>query len=166
MRIVLFADFIATNHGLNQAQYVLKQLCDQGHHISLFECSDVSIPILIYEEPSTAIRGVYEDPLRLLERKVIEADAILLVTDRPTFETPASLATVKKHFRGGNYVWRPYGINCILIGGSVHSRKVAMMLHSLLEGSDYMSGCLPRRCSWTNLYAIDYSMETPGPCVL
>lgn len=36
MRIVLFADFIATNHGLNQAQYVLKQLCDQGHHISLF----------------------------------------------------------------------------------------------------------------------------------
>ncbi|EDO40622.1 predicted protein [Nematostella vectensis] len=166
MKIVLFADFVATSHGLTQAQYVLKHLCEQGHCISLFECSDVSVPILIYEEPSTVIRGNYEEPLHLLERKVVEADAILLVTDRETYDTPKSLISVKKYFRGCNYAWKPYGINCLLLGGSVHSRKVAMALRSLLEGSDYMSGCLPHRCSWTEMYSVDASLETPGPCVL
>lgn len=50
MKIVLFADFIATNHGLNQAQYVLKQLCDQGHHISLFGRLYFSLPGNIFPD--------------------------------------------------------------------------------------------------------------------
>lgn len=36
MKIVLFADFASSSHGLNQAQYMLKQLCNEGHQISLF----------------------------------------------------------------------------------------------------------------------------------
>lgn len=36
MKIVLFADFASSNHGLNQAQYMLKQLCNEGHQITLF----------------------------------------------------------------------------------------------------------------------------------
>ena len=36
MKIVLFADFVSSNPGLNQAQYVLKQLCNEGHQITLF----------------------------------------------------------------------------------------------------------------------------------
>lgn len=36
MKIVLFADFVSSNHGLNQAQYMLKQLCNEGHQITLF----------------------------------------------------------------------------------------------------------------------------------
>ncbi|RMX51647.1 hypothetical protein pdam_00021483, partial [Pocillopora damicornis] len=105
MKIVLFADFMSSSHGLNQAQYMLKQLCNEGHQITLF---------------------------------------------------------------GNNFTWRPYGVQCVLLGGSVHSRKVAMRLRVLLEGSDYpyMSGVLPRRCSWTQMYAVDPSLETPGPCVL
>lgn len=35
MKIVLFADF-ASSQGLSQAQYVLKQLCNEGHQITLF----------------------------------------------------------------------------------------------------------------------------------
>lgn len=104
----------------------------------------------------------------MLEKKVKDADALLLVTDKPSFEIPSSLKSVQHHFTGNSYVWRPYGINCALIGGSVHSRKVAMRLRVLLEGSDfpYMAGVLPRRCSWTEMYAVDPSLETPGPCVL
>lgn len=36
MKIVLFADFVSSNPGLSQAQYVLKQLCNEGHQITLF----------------------------------------------------------------------------------------------------------------------------------
>ena len=36
MKIVLFADFVSSNPGLNQAQYVLRQLCNEGHQITLF----------------------------------------------------------------------------------------------------------------------------------
>ena len=36
MKIVLFADFASSNPGLNQAQFVLKQLCNEGHQITLF----------------------------------------------------------------------------------------------------------------------------------
>lgn len=36
MKIVLFADFASSSHGLHQAQYMLKQLCNEGHQITLF----------------------------------------------------------------------------------------------------------------------------------
>ena len=36
MKIVLFADFVSSNPGLNQAQYVLRQLGNEGHQITLF----------------------------------------------------------------------------------------------------------------------------------
>ena len=123
---------------------------------------------MLYEETQTCMCQVYEDPLKMLERKVAEADALLLVTDKPGFEIPQSLVSVKHYFTGSNFMWRPYGVNCVLLGGSVHSRKVAMRLRVLLEGSDfpYMAGVLPRRCSWTEMYAVDPSLETPGPCVL
>lgn len=122
----------------------------------------------MYEDTQACLCQVYEEPLKVLERKVAEADAFLLVTDKPGFQIPPSLATVKHHFTGSNFTWRPYGVQCVLLGGSVHSRRVAMRLRVLLEGSDYpyMSGVLPRRCSWTEMYAVDPSLETPGPCVL
>ena len=132
------------------------------------ECANVSVPLLMYEDTQACLCQTYEEPLKVLERKVAEADAFLLVTDRPGFQIPSSLATVKHRFTGNNFTWRPYGVQCVLLGGSVHSRKVAMRLRVLLEGSDYpyMSGVLPRRCSWTQMYAVDPSLETPGPCVL
>ena len=122
----------------------------------------------MYEDTQACLCQVFEEPLKVLERKVAEADAFLLVTDRSGFQIPSSLATVKHRFTGNNFTWRPYGVQCVLLGGSVHSRKVAMRLRVLLEGSDYpyMSGVLPRRCSWTEMYAVDPSLETPGPCVL
>lgn len=122
----------------------------------------------MYEDTQACLCQVFEESLKVLERKVAEADAFLLVTDRPGFQIPSSLATVKHRFTGNNFTWRPYGVQCVLLGGSVHSRKVAMRLRVLLEGSDYpyMSGVLPRRCSWTEMYAVDPSLETPGPCVL
>lgn len=168
MKIVLFADFASSSHGLNQAQYMLKQLCNEGHQISLFECANVSVPLLMYEDTQTCLCQVFEEPMKVLERKVQEADAFLLVTDKTGFQIPTSLGPVKHHFTGNNFTWRPYGVQCVLLGGSVHSRKVAMRLRILLEGSDYpyMSGVLPRRCSWTEMYAVDPSLETPGPCVL
>lgn len=132
------------------------------------ECANVSVPLLMYEDTQACLRQVFEEPLKVLERKVKEADAFLLVTDKSGFQIPPSLVTVKHHFTGNNFTWRPYGVQCVLLGGSVHSRKVAMRLRVLLEGSDYpyMSGVLPRRCSWTEMYAVDPSLETPGPCVL
>ena len=132
------------------------------------ECANVSVPLLMYEDTQACLCQVFEEPLKLLERKVNEADAFLLVTDKTGFEIPSSLATVKHHFTGNNFTWRPYGVQCVLLGGSVHSRKVAMRLRVFLEGSDYpyMSGVLPQRCSWTEMYAVDPSLETPGPCVL
>lgn len=134
----------------------------------ILECANVSVPLLMYEDTQACLRQVYEEPLKVLERKVAEADAFLLVTDKPGLQIPPSLATVKHHFKGSKCTWRPYGVQCVLLGGSVHSRRVAMRLRVLLEGSDYpyMSGVLPRRCSWTELYAVDPSLETPGPCVL
>ena len=132
------------------------------------ECANVSVPLLMYEDTQACLCQVFEEPLKLLERKVNEADAFLLVTDKTGFEIPPSLATVKHHFTGNNFTWRPYGMQCVLLGGSVHSRKVAMRLRVFLEGSDYpyMAGVLPQRCSWTEMYAVDPSLETPGPCVL
>lgn len=132
------------------------------------ECANVSVPLLMYEDTQACLCQVFEEPLKLLERKVNEADAFLLVTDKTGFEIPPSLATVKHHFTGNNFTWRPYGVQCVLLGGSVHSRKVAMRLRVFLEGSDYpyMAGVLPQRCSWTEMYAVDPSLETPGPCVL
>lgn len=132
------------------------------------ECANVSVPLLMYEDTQACLCQVYEEPLKVLERKVAEADAVLLVTDKPGLQIPPSLATVKHHFKGSKCTWRPYGVQCVLLGGSVHSRRVAMRLRVLLEGSDYpyMSGVLPQRCSWTELYAVDPSLETPGPCVL
>lgn len=123
---------------------------------------------MIYEDTQACLCQVFEEPLKLLERKVNEADAFLLVTDKTGFEIPPSLVTVKHHFTGNNFTWRPYGVQCVLLGGSVHSRKVAMRLRVFLEGSDYpyMAGVLPQRCSWTDMYAVDPSLETPGPCVL
>lgn len=136
--------------------------------VSFVECSNVSVPLLMYEDTQACLCQVFEEPLKVLERKVKEADAFLLVTDKPGFQIPPSLVTVKHHFTGNNFTWRPYGVQCVLLGGSVHSRKVAMRLRVLLEGSDYpyMAGVLPRRCSWTEMYAVDPSLETPGPCVL
>lgn len=132
------------------------------------ECANVSVPLLMYEDTKACLCQVFEEPLKLLERKVNEADAFLLVTDKTGFEIPSSLATVKHHFTGNNFTWRPYGVQCVLLGGSVHSRKVAMRLRVFLEGSEYpyMAGVLPQRCSWTEMYAVDPSLETPGPCVL
>ena len=132
------------------------------------ECSSLGSPAILYDEPQTETCEFCSQPLKTLEKKVSEADALLLVTDKPGFEIPLALQPVKHHLTGKSYVWRPYGINCTLIGGSVHSRQVAMRLHSLLEGSDfpYMAGVLPSTCSWTEKYAIDPSLETPGPCVL
>ena len=132
------------------------------------ECASVTVPLLMYEDTQACLCQVFEEPLKLLERKVNEADAFLLVTDKTGFEIPPSLATVKHHFTGNNFTWRPYGVQCVLLGGSVHSRRVAMRLRVFLEGSDYpyMAGVLPQRCSWTEMYAVDPSLETPGPCVL
>lgn len=132
------------------------------------ECANVSVPLLMYEDTQACLCQVFEESLKVLERKVKEADAFLLVTDKTGFEIPPSLVTVKHYFKGNNFTWRPYGVQCVLLGGSVHSRKVAMRLRVLLEGSDYpyMTGVLPRRCSWTEMYAVDPSLETPGPCVL
>lgn len=47
MKIVLFADFASSNHGLNQAQYMLKQLCNEGHQITLFGKSNFTLAFLL-----------------------------------------------------------------------------------------------------------------------
>jgi len=168
MKIVLFADFFANSNGLLQAQYVLRQLCNDGHQITLFECTTAPFPVLVYEEPQASMCELYEEPRNMLEKKIKQADAILLVTDKSSFELPYSLEPMRHLLAGSNYVWRPYGVNCVLLGGSVHNRKVAMQLRALLEVSDYpyMAGVLPERCSWHEVYAVDPSLETPGPCVL
>ena len=101
-------------------------------------------------------------------KRIAEADATLLITDKAAVDCPASvrkLANLDKTV----YVWNPCGINCILLGGSIHSRQAAMQLHAILEENNYypyMANVLPRQCSWHNVYRVDPSMETAGPCVL
>lgn len=122
-------------------------------------------------------RFVFEEPASLLSTKILdqrftkriaEADATLLITDKAATDCPACVCKVT-NLDKSVYVWNSCGINCILLGGSIHSRQAAMQLHAILEERNYypyMANVLPRQCSWHNMYRVDQSMETAGPCVL
>jgi len=169
MNIVVFISCTDEKRGLQQAQFMIRQLCDRDHSVTLFDCSH-EIPVPIYEEPEDTLAISHKQPMEYLEYKVVKADAILLITDsnRSGYDIPDSLAGLSSHFNGNAYVWNPSGIKCILLGGSISSRQAAIQLRMILDGTDYpsMANALPRRCSQINLYTIDYSLETPGPCVL
>lgn len=104
-----------------------------------------------------------------MERHVREADAILLLTDRPLFGVPQYLDSVQKYLMNGQlFSWNLYGVRCVLLGGSVQKRKVAMQLRHLLEDSHNLlvGRVLPLPCYLKKLYTVDQTVETEGPCVL
>ena len=123
--------------------------------------------IPVFEEPFTP-HFIHQDPEEAMERKVREADAILLLTDRQVYGVPQYLDAVRKYFNGQVFSWNSYGVRCVLLGGSVHKRKVAMQLRLLLEDSHYLlvGRVLPLPCYFEKLYTVDPIVETEGPCVL
>lgn len=120
----------------------------------------------MFEEPASLLTARSLD--KRLHTRMSEADATLLITDKSATDCPSYVRKVKSLDKTV-YVWNSGGINCILLGGSIHSRQAAMQLHAILEERNYypyMANVLPRQCSWHNMYRVDPSMETAGPCVL
>ncbi|XP_046839033.1 uncharacterized protein LOC124433313 [Xenia sp. Carnegie-2017] len=167
MNVVLILNCEASNKkaGLTQAQNVLRQLCENGNKVSIFECKEQSVKFMS-EEPASLLTARSLD--KRLHTRMSEADATLLITDKSATDCPSYVRKVKSLDKTV-YVWNSGGINCILLGGSIHSRQAAMQLHAILEERNYypyMANVLPRQCSWHNMYRVDPSMETAGPCVL
>lgn len=167
MNVVLLLNCDPANKkaGLRQVHNVMRQLCDNGNKVTVYDCHDQTVRFL-FEEPASLLSSTVID--KRFPKRIAEADATLLITDKAAADCSASvrkLANLDKTV----YVWNPCGINCILLGGSIHSREAAMQLHAILEENNYypyMANVLPRQCSWHNVYRVDPSMETAGPCVL
>ncbi|CAB3995160.1 Hypothetical predicted protein [Paramuricea clavata] len=166
MNVVLLLNCDAANEkaGLRQAHNVLRQLCDNGNKVTIFECKQTAR--FVFEEPASLLSTKILD--QRFPKRIAEADATLLITDKAATDCPACVRKVT-NLDKSVYVWNSCGINCILLGGSIHSRQAAMQLHAILEERNYypyMANVLPRQCSWHNMYRVDQSMETAGPCVL
>ena len=122
----------------------------------------------VFEVPSNP-DFINQEPQEAMERNVREADGILLLTDQPVYGVPQYLDSVRKYLINGHlFSWNLYGVRCVLLGGSVHKRKVAMQLRHLLEDSSNLlvGRVLPQPCFLKKLYAVDPQVETEGPCVL
>lgn len=75
---------------------------------------------------------------------------------------------IGKHtFDGHTYTWETNGFNCILLGGWINNRTVAMKVRAILASADYypdMTRALPKP-PYLNGYVEDLTTETAGPCI-
>jgi len=106
-------------------------------------------------------------PAQLVQDRISKSDAIILLTDKPVYEIPNNLQSVKEHCNGRLYLWCSYGVSCALLGGTVNNKRVAMQLRVLLEDSNNLlvGRVLPRPCNFAKMYSVDPMFETGEPCV-
>ncbi|XP_031574470.1 uncharacterized protein LOC116308231 [Actinia tenebrosa] len=179
LNVVLFVDFDVRSSYPLYAQCVLRKLLDQGHHVALFAHYQEK-PLLLLEEPaqtqSTDINNHHHHHTRnqppgiVFQLRLARADAVLIITPRTVHELSFSLPRFQagnNAFDGHTYTWHTNGISCVLLGGWINNRKVAMKVRAILASSDYpdMTRALPRPAYLDKFYVEDQSIETPGPCI-
>lgn len=122
----------------------------------------------VLEEPRSQFTTTSrKKPAELVQDRISKADAVLLLTDKPVYEIPNNLQSVKEHCNGRVYLWCSYGVCCALLGGTVSNKQVAMQLRVLLEDSNNLlvGRVLPRPCNFEKMYSVDPMCETGEPCV-
>ena len=122
----------------------------------------------VLEEPSSQFTSsLGQKPTQLVQDRILKSDAVILLTDKPVYEIPKNLQSVKQHYNGHVYSWSSYGVRCALLGGTVNNKKVAMQLRALLEDSNNLlvGSILPRPCNFEKMYSVDPMLETGEPCV-
>ncbi|KAK3699751.1 hypothetical protein QZH41_015600 [Actinostola sp. cb2023] len=160
--------FLQNNSLYYRVHDLVERVCQAGNHLTIF--SEQMVPIMEYPI-ETSISTPYLKPEEYLQRTIPEADALLLLTsDNFCHNIPSQVRCVMnhQHVNQSYYSWNTDGITCLLIGGSVHSRKVAINLRHLLDHSDYpfVGRVLPDPCSLGRCYDVDPSCETEEPFVL
>ena len=122
----------------------------------------------VLEEPrSQFTTSVGKKPAQLVQDRISKSDALILLTDKPVYEIPNNLKSVKDHCNGRVYSWCSYGVSCALLGGTVNNKTVAMQLRALLEDSNNLlvGRVLPRPSNFEKMYSVDPIFETGEPCV-
>lgn len=131
-------------------------------------------PVLLLENPEPPLSShnhdIHTSPSIVFQQRLTQADAVFIVTARTVYELSFSLPKFKigkNAFDGHTYTWHTYGFSCILLGGWISDRKVAMKVRAILASADYppdMTRALPKPAYLTG-YVEDLSAETPGPCI-
>lgn len=132
-------------------------------------------PLLLLEEPAqtqfTDINNnLHQPPGITFQLRLTQADVVLIITPRTVHELSFSLPRFQAGsnvFDGHTYTWHTNGISCVLLGGWINNRKVAMKVRAILANLEYpdMTRALPRPAYLDKLYVEDQSIETPGPCI-
>ncbi|XP_032242080.1 uncharacterized protein LOC116620377 [Nematostella vectensis] len=171
--IVLVVELDATSCNLLYAQCLVKRLRDLDHHIALFGYSNDK-PHLLLEEPSYESQGILssppQSPIVVLQARLRRADAVLVITPNTVHELSFPLSQFEqgdRFFNGHTYSWHSNGVTCVLLGGWINRREVAIELRAIFASSDFpsLSRVLPGPKYLDKVYTVDGNAETPGPCI-
>jgi len=168
MYVVVFLNFEFHKNNPKCAQSIVKRICDEGHCITLFASTSKGRLFPVLEEPRSQFTSTLGlKPAQLVQDRISKSDAIILLTDKPVYEIPNNLQSVKEHCNGRVYSWCSYGVSCALLGGTVNNKRTAMQLRVLLEDSNNLlvGRVLPRPCNFEKMYSVDPIFETGEPCV-
>lgn len=117
--------------GLRVARFIVKQLEAANHVVELFDPLEMQIPMLV--KPLHHYRDQTEAPdwLRDANRKVREADAVVVVSAEYNHSIPPALSNLLDHFPGSSFAYKPSGIVCYSMG-AFGGMRAAMQLRCLL----------------------------------
>lgn len=117
--------------GLRVARFIVKQLEAANHVVELFDPMEMQIPMLV--KPLHHYRDQTEAPdwLKDANRKVREADAVVVVSAEYNHSIPPALCNLLDHFPGSSFAYKPSGIVCYSMG-AFGGMRAAMQLRCLL----------------------------------
>lgn len=133
--------------GLRVAKFVKKQLEEANHKVEIFDPAEMQFPIL-----TKAIHHYSNNtapPAWMVEanKKLLEADAVVVVSAEYNHAIPPALSNMMDHFPGSSYAFKPSGIVCYSMG-PFGGMRAAMQLRCFLGEL----GCL----SVSNIFGIPH----------
>lgn len=127
--VVIYGSVRSARQGIKAARFVENSLRERGHHVTLVDPLERSLPLLnkMYKEYAD---GEAPEVLESLARVYREADAFVVVTGEYNHSVPPALSNLIDHFMN-EYFWRPAGI-VSYSAGSFGGVRAAVHLRAIL----------------------------------
>lgn len=117
--------------GLRVAKFIKKQLEEDKHEVTLLDPLELQVPVTAkplhhYQDRSTAPAWLVE-----ADKKLQEADAVLVVSAEYNHSIPPALSSLMDHFPLASYAFKPSAIVCYSLG-PYGGMRAAMQLRCFL----------------------------------
>lgn len=127
--VVLYGSVRTERQGIRAARFVVDQLRQRGHQVTLVDPLEYELPLLdrMYKEYD---EGQAPAPMEELATLYREADAFVVVSGEYNHGIPPALKNLVDHFMS-EYLWRPAGI-VSYSAGSFGGVRAAVQLRAVL----------------------------------